>query len=109
MWRELPDQWGLDTSRAWMKPDDDRGSADHLARAQQAELPRDPGAPKAARDWVDRHFGPELSDDKLAIAQLLVSELVTNALMHGRGAIILRARLDDGRLRRRGDRRRRRL
>ena len=66
---------------------------------QQAQLARETGAPKAARDWVQRHFGAALSDDKLAIAQLLVSELVTNALMHGQGTIVLRARLHDGRLR----------
>jgi anti-sigma regulatory factor (Ser/Thr protein kinase) len=102
MWRERPDAWNPPRApREWMNPDDaeqwayGRGGG----RAGQTQLSRDPGAPKVARDWVDRHFGTELSDDKLAIAQLLVSELVTNALMHGRGAIVLRAQLEDGRLR----------
>jgi anti-sigma regulatory factor (Ser/Thr protein kinase) len=101
MWREPPDPWRPpDVAPEWMNPAD-RGRLEFdraRGRAEQTQLPRESGAPRAARQWVDRHFGPDLSDDKLAIAQLLVSELVTNALIHGHGAILLQARLDGGRL-----------
>ena len=61
-------------------------------------LKRDPCAPKTARDWVSRQFGAGLGNTKLDTAKLLVSELVTNALLHGHGAIAVRARLRQGRL-----------
>ncbi len=61
-------------------------------------LKRDPSAPKTARDWVSRQFGPGVGNDKLDTAKLLVSELVTNALLHGQGAIAIRAQLRQGRL-----------
>lgn len=61
-------------------------------------LPRDRTAPRAARAWLGREFGADLGDGTLATAKLLVSEIVTNAVVHGEGEIVLRARLDQGRL-----------
>lgn len=43
-------------------------------------------------------FAASLADDEFDTAKLLVSELVTNALLHGEGTITLRAHLDDDRL-----------
>ena len=54
-----------------------------------AELPRDRTSIRAARGLVASHAGG-LSDAQLADACLMVSELVTNALVHGTGAIGLR-------------------
>jgi anti-sigma regulatory factor (Ser/Thr protein kinase) len=53
----------------------------------------------AARTWVttfvdEHHGGDALRDD----AALVVSELVTNALRHGAGSVVLRASFNDGRL-----------
>lgn len=45
-------------------------------------------------DW----FSPILAGATLATARLLVSELVTNAVRHGRGEITLRAQLFEDRL-----------
>lgn len=45
-------------------------------------------------DW----YGATLQAGELHLAKLLTSELVTNAVLHGRGRITLRARLHDGRL-----------
>lgn len=51
-------------------------------------------ARRALRNWCGAGIDAGVVDD----AELLVSELVTNALRHGRGAIELRAALDDDRL-----------
>lgn len=55
-------------------------------------------APAHARAWVSRHavgLSPNLVDDAL----LLVSELVTNAVRHGRGDVELSVRVGADRLR----------
>ena len=62
------------------------------------ELPRTREAPRLARqrlaEWASADLdGPELHD-----AKLLVTELVTNALVHGRGKIEIRAELDENRV-----------
>lgn len=64
----------------------------------EVELPRDPGAGARARRLIEDMTRGILEDDELARAKLLVSELVNNAVLHGEGAIILRADLDDDRL-----------
>lgn len=55
-------------------------------------------APAIARrrlaDWLAR----ALPDEEVHTAQLLTSELITNAVVHGEGDITLRAELDDDRL-----------
>lgn len=60
----------------------------------EVELTRDLTAPRAARGWVTQQFGAELSEATLATAKLLLSELVSNAVLHGEGAITLRALLE---------------
>lgn len=53
------------------------------------DLPRAPESVRAARQLVAIHV-TGLSETRLADACLMVSELVANALIHGRGAITLR-------------------
>lgn len=60
-------------------------------------LKPDSHAPSVARQYVEDH-SDHLPAELIADAQLLVSEIVTNALRHGRGAITLRVRLDEPRL-----------
>ena len=62
------------------------------------ELPRDVDAPAVARRLLADWFAPVLGEGTVAAARLLVSELVTNAVRHGRGKITLRARLSEDRL-----------
>jgi anti-sigma regulatory factor (Ser/Thr protein kinase) len=61
----------------------------------EKELQRNREAPSIARgslvDWLGSALAPEELDD----AKLLTSELVSNAVLHGRGRIVLRAQLDD--------------
>jgi anti-sigma regulatory factor (Ser/Thr protein kinase) len=52
-----------------------------------------------ARHLVHAKFVTELHHTELDAAKLLVSELVTNAVLHGQGMITLRADLDRNRLR----------
>ena len=64
----------------------------------ELQLPRSEAAPAIARGRVVERFAGELDGQELANARLLTSELVTNALVHGRGAIELSAALDEDRL-----------
>ncbi len=61
-------------------------------------LPRSVNGPGIARRLLADWFGPALASRTLATARLLVSELVTNAVRHGRGRITLRAELFEDRL-----------
>jgi anti-sigma regulatory factor (Ser/Thr protein kinase) len=72
--------------------------ADAPGPAIELGLDRDRTAPSIARAWISRRFAADIDGIKLSIARLLVSELVTNALVHGQGAIVLRARLEPGQL-----------
>jgi anti-sigma regulatory factor (Ser/Thr protein kinase) len=63
----------------------------------EANLPHTEQAPGVARRVLAQGL-PALTGEELDRAKLLVSELVTNAVVHGRGEIVLRARLDDDRL-----------
>lgn len=54
-----------------------------------AALPRAPASVRAARELVAIH-GVGLTARRLDDAGLMASELVTNALRHGRGAITIR-------------------
>jgi anti-sigma regulatory factor (Ser/Thr protein kinase) len=64
----------------------------------EVELPRAACAPYLAR-WVLRSWCSEhIAGDLLLDAELMVSELGTNALLHGQGRIILRVYLDEDRL-----------
>jgi anti-sigma regulatory factor (Ser/Thr protein kinase) len=63
------------------------------ANSDVVELPADPVAVQIAREVV-AEYGAELAPDLVDDAELLVSELVTNAIRHGKPAITLRVRLD---------------
>ena len=69
-----------------------------IAAVFESELTRGLDAPAVARRLVADWFAPALSEGTLAAARLLVSEIVTNAVRHGRGTIMLRARLFEDRL-----------
>lgn len=81
-----------------MGPADSRIGYDRGSRCEDValvvHLPDDRGAPAAARDAVAVRLrgvvGAQILDDVL----LVVSELVTNAFVHGRGTIGLWLRLD---------------
>jgi anti-sigma regulatory factor (Ser/Thr protein kinase) len=64
----------------------------------ELELPRSPGSPAEARRALTKWFAADLDGEELHRAKLLVSELVTNAVLHGKGQIVLRAHADDDRL-----------
>jgi anti-sigma regulatory factor (Ser/Thr protein kinase) len=58
------------------------------------DLPRHPVAAGLARRELETAVG-DLADDLLQVAQVLTSELVTNAVNHGRPPITLRVLRDD--------------
>jgi anti-sigma regulatory factor (Ser/Thr protein kinase) len=64
----------------------------------QEELPRGVQAPGIARRAVVGWFTETLDDEQLDTARLLTSELVSNAVLHGRGRVTLRGNLDDDRV-----------
>jgi anti-sigma regulatory factor (Ser/Thr protein kinase) len=64
----------------------------------EVELPRDPHAPSRARRLIGELGAAALDLDELDRAKVMVSELVSNAVLHGRGVIRLRAHLDRDRL-----------
>jgi len=68
------------------------------APANQLTLPRDVAAPGVARRAIERWFGPVLDPGELEGGKLMTSELVTNAVGHGTGEIVLHAQLDDDRV-----------
>ncbi len=65
----------------------------------ETRLQHGPEAPRLARgalaEWMNSALHPEVLDT----ARLLTSELVTNAVVHGTGEIVLRAQLAGDRLR----------
>jgi anti-sigma regulatory factor (Ser/Thr protein kinase) len=61
------------------------------------ELPRRADAGAIARRYLSNWL-KELDADDLHRAKLLCSELVNNAVLHGRGRVRLRAALDDDRV-----------
>lgn len=70
-----------------------------MARARlELQLPQSEKAPDIARRRLVERFAGELDPREVEDARLLTSELVTNAVMHGRGAIELSAALDEDRL-----------
>ena len=62
------------------------------------ELASGVDAPGFARQLLTQWFTSTLAEGTLTTARLLVSELVTNAVTHGRGGITLRAQLLERRL-----------
>lgn len=65
----------------------------------EVQLPRSQTVARVARHALRAWCGERVDDELVLDAELLVSELATNALVHGEGQITLRARLDDDRLR----------
>ena len=65
----------------------------------ERELPRANDAPWIARRSMSDWFGTELESGELQRAKLLTSELVTNAVLHGKGRIMLRGELHEDSLR----------
>jgi anti-sigma regulatory factor (Ser/Thr protein kinase) len=57
-------------------------------------LPSDSSAPGVARAAAARHLGGRISPERLNDLSLVISELVTNATVHGVGQVVFRLRLD---------------
>ncbi len=62
-------------------------------------LDRDRACPARARAWLDGLLDGSLDAERRDDLRLVVSELVTNAYVHGRGAIELRVASDEARVR----------
>ena len=69
-----------------------------MTESLEVELPRDPDAPGRARRLIGELAASVLDRDELERATLAISELVTNAVVHGQGVISMRASLDRDRL-----------
>jgi anti-sigma regulatory factor (Ser/Thr protein kinase) len=65
-----------------------------MAAALTLTLPSDSSAPGLARAVAKRYLAGGLSPSRLGELSVVISELVTNASVHGRGTIILRLQLD---------------
>jgi len=61
-------------------------------------LARDREAPRVARRLLAQWLCRQVDEREVGDAPLLVSELVTNALLHGQGTIEMHARLDENHL-----------
>jgi anti-sigma regulatory factor (Ser/Thr protein kinase) len=59
-------------------------------------LPPAPTAPGLARAAAKRHLAGKLSPERLSELSLVISELVSNALEHGRGQVVMRLGVDEG-------------
>jgi len=70
-----------------------------MSESLEVELPRDRGASRVARQLLDERFGTSLTEVELDTVRLLVSELVNNAVLHGRGQITMKAQADARRVR----------
>lgn len=67
--------------------------------ATETVLPPDPASARSARRFVADTLAATGVDAPVDVATLLVSELVTNALLHARSEIVVRVQSDDGRVR----------
>ena len=67
-----------------------------LTASPELLLPADPRSARDARRFLEAHLE---DSGRLETAQLLVSELVGNAVLHARTAICVRVHHDDSRLR----------
>src|SRR4051812_4336695 len=63
-------------------------------RRPSAQTLPEPTAPRLARWAAQDEFGDRLSREQLNDLVLVLSELVGNAVVHGRGEIVLRPQLD---------------
>jgi anti-sigma regulatory factor (Ser/Thr protein kinase) len=62
-------------------------------------LAPEPSAPRDAREAARSAFAGKLSADQLSQLELVLTELVTNAVTHGEGEVIVRLLLEEERLR----------
>jgi anti-sigma regulatory factor (Ser/Thr protein kinase) len=58
--------------------------------AAEVELPRDRSCATRARRWLEQQVPPGIDDTTLDDLKLVTTELVENALIHGKGRIVLR-------------------
>jgi anti-sigma regulatory factor (Ser/Thr protein kinase) len=65
-----------------------------MTDALNLELPRLKTAGFMARSAISDRFAEQLKPDRLGELLLVVTELVANAVLHGRGAITLKLRVD---------------
>ena len=56
----------------------------------------DTSAPRLARASARRSLAGKLSPERLSELSLVISELVSNAVVHGRGQVVFRLQLDEG-------------
>lgn len=70
-----------------------------ISEQREIELPRGVEAPRLARRALGRWYAESLQREDLDTGELVVSELVTNAVVHGAGQIRLTVDLDEDRLR----------
>lgn len=77
----------------------DRSSEQGHAWSMTARLPRDSSCPRVARRLLEAYAWEELDQREGEQAMLIASELATNALVHGDGAIVLKINRADNRLR----------
>lgn len=72
-----------------------RAEAEICRDRLELQLLSTPHSPAVARRRLVERFGADLDSHALQDAQLLTSELVTNAVLHGRGPIELTMLLDE--------------
>lgn len=66
-----------------------------MSEAVDAELPRQPACGALARGIVEREYGARLDSRTLEDLKLVVSELTTNAYLHGIGRIRLKLEVNE--------------
>jgi anti-sigma regulatory factor (Ser/Thr protein kinase) len=67
-----------------------------MAVALALNLPSDTSAPGLARAAAKRYLGGKVGLDRLGELSLVISELASNALVHGRGQVVFRLHLAEG-------------
>ena len=70
-----------------------------MAAELSLNLPSDTSAPGVARAAAKRCLAGKVTLERLGELFLVISELVSNALEHGRGQVVFRLRLDEGMVR----------
>jgi anti-sigma regulatory factor (Ser/Thr protein kinase) len=62
-------------------------------------LPPDPSAPGLARAAAKHYLVGKVSSEQVSDLALVITELVSNAVVHGRGPVVFRLQLDEGTVR----------
>jgi len=66
-----------------------------MAVSVALNLPSDRSAPSVARRTAAQHLAGLLEPQRLGDLQLLLTELVSNAVVHGQGEVVVRLQLDN--------------